>query len=175
MAEVLGVLADVRALPRWWPAVYLDAAVLDGGAADGTGTTAAFRTTGWLPYTLCWTMTVTEPVTAAGYTVRAAGDLAGTGRWTFAQDGPEAVVTYLWRVRAEKPLLCRLSWLFKPAFAANHRWAMARGQESLALELRRRRAPDAAALARIPAPPRPAFARLAGVLGRLSRPVRRCP
>jgi hypothetical protein len=75
-----------------------------------------------------------------------------------AQDGPETVITYDWRVRAAKPLLRRLSWLLKPVFAANHHWAMARGEESLALELRRRRhRGDHQA---IPAAPPPTFRRL---------------
>jgi hypothetical protein len=43
-------------------------------------------------------------------------------------------------VRADKPLLRYGSWFFKPIFAANHRWAMARGEESLKRELERRHA-----------------------------------
>ena len=45
-------------------------------------------------------------------------------------------------------------------FAANHHWAMARGEESLALEMRRRRAGSQAARDRIPPPPRATFAAL---------------
>jgi hypothetical protein len=69
------------------------------------------------------------------------------------------VITYDWRVSATKPLLRRLSWLLRPAFAANHRWAMARGEESLALEMRRRRAGSEEARRRVPPPPPPTFAR----------------
>jgi len=59
-----------------------------------------------------------------------------------------------WRIRAEKGVLRRFSFVMKPLFAANHRWAMARGEESLRLELARRRAAgDPAILAAIPAPP----------------------
>jgi hypothetical protein len=63
-----------------------------------------------------------------------------------------------------EPLLRRLSWLLKPGFAANHRWAMACGQESLALELRRRRAAAGTTLGgtqAVPPPPPPTFAWLA--------------
>ena len=67
------------------------------------------------------------------------------------------VITYDWRVSAGKPLLRRLGWLLRPAFAANHRWAMARGEESLKLELRRNRATTAAQRAAGPAPPGPTF------------------
>ena len=56
---------------------------------------------------------------------------------------------------ATKPLLRRLSRLLRPAFEANHRWAMDRGEQSLALELRRRRAPGPAARAAVPPPPGP--------------------
>ena len=102
-----------------------------------------------------------EPVTSRGFALTAEGDLNGTGRWTFEKDGPETVITYDWRVSTAKPLLRRLSWLLKPVFAANHRWAMARGQESLALELRRRRAATGIATGgpqAVPPPPPPTFA-----------------
>ena len=156
--EVTDILGDAGTLPRWWPSVYLTVEQLDPGNPDGTGKAFFLHTKGWLPYTLTWQLTVTEPVTEHGFAISARGDLNGAGRWTFEQDGPETVVSYEWRVSAAKPLLRRLSWLLKPAFAANHRWAMARGQEALALELRRRR--PGADPAKIPAPAGPTFSRL---------------
>ena len=158
--EVRAVLEDAESLPRWWPSVYLAVDVTEPGGAGGVGRTLDLRTKGWLPYTLRWRLRITEPVTDAGFALEASGDLEGRGRWTFEQDGPEAVVTYDWRVSATKPLLRRLSWLLRPAFAANHRWAMARGQQSLALELRRRRATTEEARRRVPAPPPATFRRL---------------
>ena len=138
--EVMAVLGDAQSLPRWWPSVYLSVVPVKDPAPDGTGAVVDLHTKGWLPYTLRWRLTITERMTETGFALTAAGDLAGTGRWTFTPDGPEVVITYDWRVLASKPLLRRLSWLLKPAFSANHRWAMARGEESLRLELRRRRA-----------------------------------
>jgi hypothetical protein len=150
---VRAVLGDGAALSRWWPAVYLDVRPLQEGAPDGLGSTLDLHTKGWLPYTLRWTLQITEPITDAGFALTATGDLIGTGRWTFEQDGPEVVITYDWRVSADKPLLRRLTWLLRPGFAANHRWAMARGEESLRLELRRRRATTDAQRDRVPPPP----------------------
>ena len=169
--EVVDVLRDARELPRWWPAVYLSVDPGDPGGPDGVGASSLLHTTGYLPYTLRWVLTLAEPVRPEGFSFRAGGDLNGWGRWTLTQDGPETVVRCDWEVSAAKPLLRRLSWALRPVFAANHRWAMARGQESLALELRRRRAlavlseSDAqagsqsgvGALARVPAPPGPTF------------------
>ena len=157
IAEVRAVLSDGRTLPRWWPSVYLRVVEREPGDADRLGSVTDLHTTGWLPYTLRWTLTITEPFTDEGFALSAAGDLNGTGRWTFAQDGPEVVITYDWRVSAGKPLLRRFGWLLRPAFEANHRWAMARGEESLKLELRRNRAITAAQRDAIPPPPPPTF------------------
>ena len=160
--EVQAVLSDGRTLTQWWPAVYLAVTLLEDGDADHVGSVTEVHTKGWLPYTLRWRLTLTEPVTTTGFALSADGDLCGTGRWTFVQDGPEVVITYDWRVSATKPLLRKLSWLLRPAFAANHRWAMARGEESLKLELRRRRAATDAGRAAIPPPPGPTFTWLRG-------------
>jgi hypothetical protein len=158
LAEVRTVLSDGRALPRWWPSVYLSVVPRKAGDADGVGSLTDLHTKGWLPYTLKWSLTITEPITDTGFALSADGDLIGTGRWTFVQDGPEVVITYDWRVNVTKPLLRRLGRVLRPALAANHRWAMARGEESLRLELRRRRATRGAGLADVPAPPGPTFA-----------------
>ena len=157
--EVKAVLGDGLSLTRWWPSVYLDVTQVAEGRTDGVGRALDLHTKGWLPYTLRWTLTITEPMTDTGFALEATGDLAGTGRWTFRPDGPEVVITYDWKVHATKPLLRRLSWLLRPAFSANHLWAMRRGEESLRLELRRRRATDGTA-GGIPPPPPPTFARL---------------
>jgi hypothetical protein len=158
--EVVAVLRDASTLPEWWPSVYLSVEPIHRGQENGIGGMARLHTKGWLPYTLRWTLTVTSPVTSIGFSIRATGDLNGTGHWTFEQEGPETVITYDWWVSAAKPLLRRLGWLLKPAFSANHRWAMERGQESLALELRRRR--SGANPQGVPTPPPPTFPRLAG-------------
>jgi hypothetical protein len=157
VGEVRDVLADGPSLPRWWPAVYLSVDTMRQAHDRGRGAELALFTTGWLPYTLRWTLRVEEPVTDTGFALTATGDLVGTGRWTFVPDGPEVVITYDWRVSASKPLLRRLTWLLRPVFAANHRWAMARGEESLRLELRRRRATSEAERQRVPPPPRATF------------------
>ena len=155
--EVKDVLGDGLSVPAWWPSVYLTVTQLAEGDADGVGRVLDLYTKGWLPYTLRWTLRVTEPMTNTGYALEATGDLEGTGRWTFRQDGPEVVITYDWRVHATKPLLRRLSWLLRPAFSANHRWAMDRGEESLRLELRRRRHAADGSSSSIPPPPPATF------------------
>src|SRR5205814_291502 len=97
------------------------------------------------PYTLDWEFETVDVNYPYGLTIVAHGDFEGRGKWTFVQSGPLVDITYDWRLTVEKPLLKRLSFLLKPLFEANHRWAMARGEESLKLELARRRLPSDAA------------------------------
>ena len=159
--EVGAIIADANGLSRWWPAVYLDVQVLDVGDANGVGAVIRLYTKGWLPYTLRWQFQVTEVEHLRRLVIRAEGDFVGRGIWTFAQDGDWVNVTYDWQIEAQKPLLRRLSFLFKPLFAANHEWAMRMGEESIRLELARRRASTATERARIPPPPAPTPASLA--------------
>ncbi len=158
--EVKEVLGDAMSLPRWWPSVYLSVRQREEGGPDGVGRTVDLHTKGWLPYTLHWALRITEPITDAGFALAATGDLEGTGRWTFEQQGQEVLIGYDWRVKATKPLLHRLSWLLRPAFSANHHWAMKRGEESLRLEIRRRRAVAAGSPEHVASPSPPTFRRV---------------
>lgn len=134
VAEVEAILTDPLSLPRWWPSVYL--------AVRPEGDHFQLHTRGLLPYTLRWSF---RP---RGLGIQAWGDLEGHGQWSLEQAGSTTLVYYDWTVRAHKPILRYLSFLLKPFFAANHRWAMAQGEESLRLELRRRRGEPF-----VPAPP----------------------
>jgi hypothetical protein len=137
--EVADVLADPLALARWWPSVYLAVEETRPPDARGLGRRVRLHTKGWLPYTLRWAFEVTETRYPYGFTIVADGDFEGTGTWTFTQRGPAVDITFDWRIRAEKPLLRRLSFVFRPIFEANHRWAMAQGERCLVRELDRRR------------------------------------
>jgi hypothetical protein len=158
--EVAEVLGDPIALTRWWPSVYLQVRELEpGDPQTRVGRYIELYTKGWLPYTLRWRFRVTESRGDAGFALVADGDFVGTGVWTLEQHGDTVDVRYDWRIRADKALLRYGTPIFRPIFGANHRWAMARGEESLRLELMRRRAKTEAERLAVPAPPRPTFAR----------------
>jgi Polyketide cyclase / dehydrase and lipid transport len=154
LPEVIDIISDAEDLVRWWPSVYLDVKVLAKGDENGLGKVVDLYTKGWLPYTLRWQFRVTD-VRNDGFTLVAQGDFEGRGIWTLQQNGPWVDVTYDWKISAEKPLLRYFSFLMKPIFAANHHWAMARGEESLQLELERRHAKTTLARAQILPPPQP--------------------
>ncbi len=153
LQEVNDIIGDALDLPRWWPSVYIDVKEPERGDERGIGRVIDLYTKGWLPYTLRWQFRITESGYPNGFTLEAQGDFVGRGIWTFEPDGDEVIITYEWKVRADKPLLWNLSFLMKPFFAANHHWAMRKGLESLRLELARRHAPSPQARALIPPPP----------------------
>lgn len=157
--EVADILGDAEGFTRWWPSVYLDIVVHEPGDERGVGKVIELYTKGWLPYTLRWSCRVTRENKPYGFAIEAWGDFVGTGVWTLAQDGEFVDVAYDWRIVADKPLLRRLSFLLRPVFARNHAWAMAKGEESLKLELARRHAITPEERARIPAPPGPTWPR----------------
>lgn len=140
--EAYDVIDNPVDLPRWWPAVYLDAQVLDEGDADGIGKVVALHTRGWLPYTLRWQFRVREKQRAERIVLEAWGDFVGQAIVRFAQQGANAHLDFDWRIRADKWILRHGSLLLKPIFAANHHWAMNQGYRSLILEIQRRRFPS---------------------------------
>ncbi len=155
--EVYRTLEDIDTLAEWWPSVYLDVKVLERGVPGGVGKVVDLYTKGWLPYTLRWKFKVTQTSFPGGFALDAYGDLAGKGVWTFEQSGDDCLITYDWRIDAEKPLLRKFSFLMKPLFAANHRWAMSKGEKSLKLELQRRKAANDKDKNMIAPPPGPTF------------------
>jgi len=160
---VYQILDNTADLPRWWPAVYISVAPTEPGDRGGIGAVFDLHTRGWLPYTLRWKLRIVEKQPPRRIALEASGDLVGHGVWTLSADGPWVNVTFDWQVQANKPLLRRWSWLLWPLFAANHHWAMGRGQESLVRELAFRQAPPKK-WESFPPPPQPSNISVAGLL-----------
>jgi hypothetical protein len=131
------ILIDIENYPRWWPQVYLHVEPLTA-LSKNAGDRVRLLTRGKLPYKIRWEAEVTGTNPPHSFSIRASGDFDGRGIWSLQQQGSDVVLTFDWRLRAEKPLLRRLSFIFKPLFKWNHHWAMARGEEGLILEVSRR-------------------------------------
>lgn len=137
--EVATILEDVEQLSAWWPTVYLSVKMLEPGGPGGVGKDVELLTKGWLPYKLRWSFVVSESNSPHGFTIQARGDFGGTGKWKLVQDASDATVEYDWQITVPKPLIRRLTWLLRPIFSWNHRWAMDQGEKSLRAEVARRR------------------------------------
>jgi hypothetical protein len=153
--EVYNLISHVEDLPRWWPAGFPDVLVIEQGDASGVGTIVRIATKGFLPYTLRWHMRVTEAVPNTSISIKAWGDFEGEGVWTFVQNDAWCDITYDWQVSVKKGVERYLSLIARPLVASNHNWVMARGEESLRIELANRHAANDVARSSIPAPPAP--------------------
>lgn len=153
ISEAADVIFDPLSLVGWWPSLFVDVRELDPGDESGIGRTLDILSRGWLPYTVRFTLGVVETEYPCRSVLVSEGELEGQGTWTLAQNGPWVDITYQWDVRADKPLLRYLSLIFRPIFAANHGWAMKKGEQSLRLELARRGALTPEERAAIPPPP----------------------
>ncbi len=131
--EVFDIISQPLDYPRWWPSVYLEAEPAGTGAVR-------MHTKGWLPYTLRWEATTIESIPGSRIVLDATGDFEGRGVWTFTQDGAFTDATFEWTVSIGKRLIQYLTPVMRPAFEANHRWAMQQGEISLREELIRYRA-----------------------------------
>jgi quercetin dioxygenase-like cupin family protein len=127
-AAVFAALSDVRTYPRWWRPVYLD---VESGEPSGVGHVATQHFKGRLPYRLTTRTTTTRHEPPRLLEVDVTGDLRGRGRWTLAPDGDRTHVRFDWHVYADRPLLRVLTPILRPAFRANHGWAIARARDGL--------------------------------------------
>jgi len=150
--EVAAVLRDATAYPRWWPSVYL---AVEPFIDEGGGERRRVRSQGFLPYAIEFVAHVVDERLPHGFSVIAEGEMQGRGDWQLTADGDWVDIVYRWQVTGNKMLWRTTSWALRPLFEANHYWAMRRGEESLRLELARRRAPSAAERDAVPPPPQP--------------------
>src|SRR5437867_12307099 len=155
--EVADIIEDALALPRWWGSVYFEVKELEPGGEHGVGKLISLHAGGWLPYTLRINFRTIESRYPYGFSMDSTGDLEGRGVWTFEQDGRFVNITYDWTIRANKRIIETLSFLLKPIFRSNHNCTMRRGEESLQLELLRRRAQTKDEAAALSAPSQPAL------------------
>jgi hypothetical protein len=157
--EIAEIFREPEALPQWWPAVFLAVRVDRPGGLYEVGQVAHLHTKGWLPYTLRFACRVSQADHPRNFTIAVDGDFEGRCVCTLRETGATVQLEFDWRVRVRKPVVRYLSPILKHVFAANHVWVMATGHDSLALELRRRRALRQGLDAAVPEPKGPTFRR----------------
>lgn len=152
LQEVIEIFRDSESLADWWPAAFLKARTLAPGAEDEMGKRVWLHVKGWLPHTLQMAFEITESSYPESFTLTVCGDFEGGCHCRVAESRDSVELEFDWRVDVQKPLVRYTSWLLRPLFTWSHRWVMRRGQESLKLELERRRCGGAGVTAPPPGP-----------------------
>jgi len=126
--SVFAALADGRTYPEWWKPVYLG---VESDGPTGVGHVATQHFKGRLPYRLTTRTTTIRHEPPRLLEVDVTGDLRGRGTWTLTPVQDVTHVRFDWIVFADRPLLRALTPILRPAFRANHAWAIARAREGL--------------------------------------------
>jgi len=125
---IFTALSDARTYPEWWRPVYIG---VESEGAGGVGHTATQHFKGRLPYRLTTRTTTTRHEPPRLLEVDVTGDLRGRGTWTLTPRPGSTHVRFDWHVYADRPLLRVFTPILRPAFRANHAWAIARAREGL--------------------------------------------
>jgi quercetin dioxygenase-like cupin family protein len=121
-------LSDARTYPEWWRPVYIS---VESEEPGGVGHTATQHFKGRLPYRLTTHTTTTRHEPPTLLEVDVTGDLRGRGTWTLVPRRWGTHVRFDWHVFADRPLLRVFTPILRPAFRANHSWAITRAREGL--------------------------------------------
>lgn len=149
--ELCAVLADVEQYARWWPAAFVASYEIEPGDESEAGRIVAVESKGFTPSVLRWSLRTVEVSRPERVAFETFGDLEGTGAWTLTTEDATVVATWTWEGVVHRPVMRT----FASVFARDQAWAFARGEESAALELARRRARSDDARSKVDAPPGP--------------------
>ncbi|MBI3935656.1 MAG: SRPBCC family protein [Betaproteobacteria bacterium] len=117
--------------PSWWWGVK-DVVELEPGDERGVGRLLRYTWKALLPYALTFTIRVVRVEPLAALEGIADGELEGTGRWRFSQEGSITAVCYEWQVRTTKRWMNLLAPIASPLFEWNHNLIMREGGKGLA-------------------------------------------
>jgi hypothetical protein len=131
LEKVWTELLHIERWPSWWKDIcYVEIATLNI-ANNGIGTTVHTRWQNWMPYTLEFTLIITEVVPGKKLAAKAIGDLAGRGLWLVEDKGNACHLTYIWDVATTKPWMNFVAPIGKPIFKHAHNLLMLRGKRGL--------------------------------------------
>jgi len=122
---------DSETWPSWWMGV-LEAEKLEEGDDAGVGQLGRYVWKSKLPYKLEFEIRTTKVEKPHLLEGDADGELAGTGRWRFFEQGGVTAVLYEWNVHTTRAWMNLLTPVARPIFAVNHDYVMRNGGTGLA-------------------------------------------
>ena len=134
--EVWNLISDISKWHEWWHGV-LEVKVLKTGNDHNLGASFAHTWRSFIPYKLQFVTEVTEikPYDCIQATVT--GELEGTGRWEFRDDGQGGTtVTYFWFVRTTRLWMNLTAPFLSGLFRWNHDTVMRWGGEGVSKKLK---------------------------------------
>ena len=134
LADVWDAIYNSTEWPQWWQGVK---SVIEIKKNDPRGINGVRKYT-WksvLPYTLTFSMRLTENEPLRRLKGVAFGELEGDGEWLFSGQDGIVHVQYNWNVITTKKWMNTFSFLLKPFFIVSHNTVMHWGGKGLAKKL----------------------------------------
>ena len=131
LPAVWAAVRDASHWPRWWKNVERVVEIASG-TSEGIGAVHRYTWKGVLPYRIVFDMHVTHVDPLIALEGEATGDVRGTGRWQFSNDGDATIVRYDWQIHTSRPWMNLLAPVARPFFRWNHDVVMREGGKSLA-------------------------------------------
>lgn len=128
--DIWGAILNSLDWPQWWPGVK-SVHVITPSEDHGIGNVRRYAWRSVLPYTLVFDMTATKIEPLEELCGVASGEVEGSGRWTFAQEGALCVVRYVWDVRTVPLWMNLVAPIARPLIKWNHDVIMSRGARGL--------------------------------------------
>jgi uncharacterized protein YndB with AHSA1/START domain len=131
------IITDVGRLPEWWP-MFKQAALRGEDRTLRVGQTVDCVVRAALPYSLRFSLEITDLVPPTKMRLQSRGDLSGWGQWDLRAEGDKTAVIYTWDVSLTRPVLAVLSGLpfARATLQRNHDVVMSQGFENLQQLLR---------------------------------------
>jgi hypothetical protein len=108
---------------------------IEKGDERGIGSIRVYKMQTALPYSLTFSILLSEREEYKLLAGRVFGELEGKGSWFFHQQGDVTHVQCIWNVATTISWMNKLAFLLKPIFAYNHKIVMRWGANSLAKKL----------------------------------------
>lgn len=127
-------IVHIEEWPQWWKGVHDTKITNNTGHAEegGVGSTIDSTWKSWLPYTIHFTLTITEMSSECSRLIATAqGDLNGTGTWEFSEANGQTIAKYTWEVSTAKWWMNLIAPLARPLFAHAHDTIMHWGETGL--------------------------------------------
>lgn len=134
LPEIWDAICHSECWPEWWRGLQ-SVCELEKGSDRGVGNLRRYSWQGALPYQLTFDIRTTCVEHLHLIEGTAAGDLAGSGTWRFAEEEGLTVVRCEWRVRTTKFWMNFLAPVARPLFRWNHDKIMRWGETGLARRL----------------------------------------
>ena len=123
LQEVWDALYNSMECPQWWRGVY-SVTEIQKNNAEGINGKRKYTWKSFLPYSLSFTLQLTEIEPLKRLKGIASGELEGTGEWFFSERNGIVHVQYNWDVVTHKKWMNKFSFLLRPIFSFNHNVVM---------------------------------------------------